>query len=98
MTSESAYCANVVLRIMSDLSKRLQQKFYFICMERSAYHKNALKKTKCQYLDHLPSASETVPDGFCGSSLTRDSSYQFAERNLSCHYACDMNEALLQWI
>ena len=45
----------------------------FICMERSACHKTFLKRTKCQYFEHSPRASETVPDNFGGHSRTRDS-------------------------
>ena len=46
----------------------------FICMERSACHKMFLKRTKCQYFEHSPRDSETVPDSFGGHSPTKDSS------------------------
>ena len=46
----------------------------FICMERSACHKTFFKRTKFQYFEHSPRASETVPDNFGGHSRTRDSS------------------------
>ena len=43
-------------------------------MERGACHKMFLKKTKCQYFEHTPRDSETLPDSFIGHSRTRDSS------------------------
>ena len=46
----------------------------FICMERSACHKMLFKRTQCQYFEHSPCASETVPDNYDGHSRTRDSS------------------------
>ena len=45
----------------------------FICMERSACHKMFFKRTKCQYFEHSPRASETFLDSFDGHSRTRDS-------------------------
>ena len=54
----------------------------FICMERSACHKMFFKRTQCQYFEHSPCASETVPDNYNGHSRTRDSSKMLYKADL----------------
>ena len=55
---------------------------YFICMERSACQKVFFKRTRCQYFEHSPCASETVLDNYDGHSRTRDSSQMLYKADL----------------
>ena len=61
----------------------LQQKFYFLCMARSAYHKKALHRTnKLSIFWYSQRFSETAPDSFDRSSRTRDISYMMSKAGL----------------
>ena len=51
-------------------------------MERSSCDKLFLKMTKCQYFEHSPRDSETVPESFGGHSRTRDSSQMLYKAGL----------------
>ena len=50
----------------------MKQKFYVICMERNAYYKHVLIRTKCQYFYHSQRAPDTILDDIGGYSSTRD--------------------------
>ena len=60
-----------------------------------------MKRTKCQYFNHPPRASETVPDGFSGflvlDTVPRHSSKRVCLKK-SLPPWCDMNETFLKWI